>query len=146
VKRTMTSALAALVLFGFAGCGKPSDEQLVQEQVAAMNEVTSVLNTIQNDATAEAALPRLEKAVSRLAAANERTDKARAAKPQPKDPNQAMQQLNDPKAQQAVQQLMDAGFAMAAAAVQAQQKAPGKAAQIAAVMQKADTKPKGGNR
>ncbi len=92
MKTTMTTALAALMLFSFGGCAKASPEQLVQEQVAAMNEVTSVLNTIESDSSAEAALPRLEKATSRLAAANER-----AAQTQPKgaDSTKAMQQLND---------------------------------------------------
>ncbi len=142
MNRTVTTALAALVLFSF-GCGKPSQEQLVQEQVAAMNEVTSVLNTIDSDASAEAALPRLEKAVNRLAAANER-----AAKTQPKstDPSKAMEALNDPKVQQVVRQLMDAGMSMAAAAMKAQAKAPRKAEQIRATIEKASAKHAGGAR
>ena len=111
-----------------------------------MNEVTSVLNTIQNDASAESALPRLEKATSRLAAANERTEKFAKAQPQPTDPNQAMQQLNDPQNQQIVKQLMDAGMSMANAEMQAESKAPGKAAQIRALVQKANPQRGGGTR
>jgi hypothetical protein len=142
----MTTALAALVLFSVGGCGRPSREQLVQEQVAAMNEVTSVLNSITNDASADAALPRLEKAVGRLVTANDRSEAASKTQPQPKDANQAMQQLNDPQVQQAVKQLMDAGLAMAAAAMQAETKAPGKAAQIRAVMEKVNkTQSRGGS-
>jgi hypothetical protein len=140
----MTGTLAALVLFSFGGCGQPSREQLVQEQVAAMNEVTSVLNTIQDDATADAALPRLEKAANRLATANDRSERAANSQPQPKDADQAMKQLNDPQIQQVLTQLMEAGLTMATAEMQAEAKAPGKAAQLRAVLQKVNKTKSGG--
>jgi hypothetical protein len=133
MKRSFVFGTVLLALCGVAGC-KKSQEQLVRDQVGAMREVTAVLESIQDDASAQRALPRLEKAAARLQAANEA-----ALRSQPKggDPNKAFEKLNDPKVQAHVRELMEAGLKMMGAQMQALQKAPGKADQIQAVLRKA---------
>ena len=128
----------ALLLCGVSGC-KKSPEQLAREQVAAMNEATAVLESIQDDASAQRALPKLEKAAARIRAANEATMRSwgrnRSAGG---DPTKAFEKLNDPKVQEQIRQLTEAGFKLMAAQMQAVQRAPGKAAQIQAILNKAN--------
>jgi hypothetical protein len=133
MKRSALIAVLLLALCIAGGCQK-SQEQLVRDQVNAMHEVTAVLESIQDDASAQRALPKLEKAAARLKAAN---DAARRSQPKGGDPNKAFEKLNDPKVQAHVRELMDAGLKLVGAQLQAIQKAPGKADQIQAVLRKA---------
>jgi hypothetical protein len=133
MNRSFVFGTVLLVLCGVGGCQK-SQEQLVRDQVGAMREVTAVLESIQDDASAQRALPKLEKAAARLKAAN---DAALRSQPKGGDPNKAFEKLNDPKVQAHVRELMEAGLKMMGAQMQAVQKAPGKADQIQAVLRKA---------
>jgi hypothetical protein len=137
MSRSVTCGALLLVLCAAGGC-KKSQEQLVRDQLDAMHEATAVLESIQDDASAQRALPKLEKAAARLRAAN-----AAALRSQPKggDPNKALEKLNDPKVQAQVRQLMEAGLKMMGAQMQAVQRAPGNAEQIAAIMRKANVTP-----
>jgi hypothetical protein len=128
----------ALLLCGVSGC-KKSPEQLAREQVAAMNEATAVLESIQDDASAQRALPKLEKAAARIRAANEATMRSWGRdRSSGGDPSKAFEKLNDPKVQAQVNQLMEAGLKLMGAQMQAVQRAPGKAAQIQAILNKAN--------
>jgi hypothetical protein len=133
MKRSVVFGAALVALCAVSGCRK-TQEQLVRDQANAMHEVTAVLDSIQDDASAQRALPKLEKAAARLKAAN---DAALRSQPKGGDPNKAFEKLNDPKVQGYVRDLMEAGLKMMGAQMQAVQKAPGKADQIQAVLRKA---------
>lgn len=128
-------AFAAVLLFA-AGCPMmKSPQALMEEQVAAMNEVTSVLDGITDDATAAAAMPRLDKAAARLRAANEAARQTQTGKsgrqPTPEEMNRALEMAKP---------LMDAGLRMTAAALKAQVKAPLHAAKIKQVLDTASVR------
>jgi predicted DNA-binding transcriptional regulator YafY len=117
----------AVLLCGVCGC-KKSPEQLGREEVAAMNEAAAVLESIQDDASAQRALPKLEKASARIRAANEATMRSWSqGGNQNKSPN-------DPKVQEQIKQLTQAGARVLGAQMQATQRAPGQAARIQAIM------------
>jgi hypothetical protein len=138
MKRSSVFCVALLLLGGVSGC-KKGPEQLAREQVAAMNEATAVLESIQDDASAQRALPKLEKAAARIRAANEATMRSWGRNRSPSgDPSKAFEKLNDPKVQAQVNQLMEAGLNLMGAQMQAMQRAPGKAAQIQAILNKAN--------
>jgi hypothetical protein len=117
-----------ILLCGMSGC-KKSPEQLGRDQVAAMNEASAVLESIQDDASAQRALPQLEKAAARARAANEAVMRSWAR-------GGGQKALDDPKVTAQINQLTQAGLKMAGAQMQAMQRAPGKAAQIRAIMDK----------
>ncbi len=133
MKRSIMFGVALVLMCGVSGC-KKSFDQLAREQIAAINEVTAVLESIQDDTSAQRALPKLEKAAARLKAAN---DAAQRAQPRGGDPNKAFEKLNDPKVQAHIKQVIEAGFRMMAAQMQAVQKAPRTADKIQAILQKA---------
>ena len=119
--------LCVIVVAFVTGCPnlKPkSAQELIEEQVAAMNGVTAVLDEIVSDQAAVAAIPRLEKAAARLKAANDaaaRTQPKGGHQPTPEEMNQAMA---------AAAPLVDAALRMALAAQKAQMNAPKSAAKI----------------
>jgi len=104
---------------------------LSRDQLKAIEEVTSTLEKIQDDATADAVLPDLKKAAIRLRRINEQmmslqrvmTDADRAA---------AESQFKDPAVQQHIEKVMEAGSKMMDASFNAQLKAPGKRKEIQA--------------
>ena len=128
----MFRVLACLVLLvGFSGC-KKSAQALMDDQVAAMKGVTAALDEIADDASAAAALPKLERAATRLKSAN--LASARTANSggnrqvTPEEMNRAMEM---------VKPMMEAGLTMAATALKAQAKAPRHAAKIAEIVNSA---------
>lgn len=125
----MIRTLACLVvLASFSGC-KKSAQALMDDQLAAMKDVTAVLDSITDDGAAATALPKLERAAARLKSANQAS--ARTANSggnrqvTPEEMNRAMEM---------VKPMMEAGLAMAASALKAQTKAPQHAAKIAAIV------------
>jgi hypothetical protein len=130
MKRAALFALLLPALCVAGGC-KKSPEQLARDQVAAMNEAAAVLESIQDDASAQQALPKLEKAAARIRAANEATMRSWS---QGGSSSKPFEKLNDPKVQQQIKELTQAGVRLLGAQMQAMQRAPGKAAQIQAIM------------
>jgi hypothetical protein len=130
MKRSVLFGVVLLLLGGVSGC-KKSPEQLGRDQVAAMNEAAAVLESIQDDASAQRALPKLEKAAARIRAANEATIRSWS---QRGNSNKPFEKLNDPKVQEQIKELTQAGARVLGAQMQAMQRAPGKAAQIQAIM------------
>jgi hypothetical protein len=53
------------------GCNNTGPESALQEQIAALNDMAGILDSIRDDASAEATLPRLEQAAQRTAHANQ---------------------------------------------------------------------------
>jgi hypothetical protein len=129
MNRSAVFCVVVLLLCGVSGC-KKSAEQLSREQVAAMNEATAVLESIQDDASAQRSLPKLEKAAARARAANEAVMRSWARG------GGQQKALDDPNVTAQINQLTQAGMKMAGAQMQAMQRAPGKAAQIRAIMDK----------
>lgn len=132
----MSRILPGVVLLLLAaGCQK-GPEALVQDQLAGMKEITTTLDGITDDASAEAAMPKLEKAVARLKAANlaaSRTGRRGGGQPTPEEINRAMEMAKP---------LMEAGLAMTASAMKAQMKAPRHAARIAEILNSAGVGPR----
>ena len=120
IKRGRLLAWACLLL-AVAGCGRDTPESLIREQTAAMEEICTVLDSIKDDATAEAAMPRLEKACQRARRAHERAAAARhtltSADPMPDKAT--------------IQALVQVTMRMVTSALRAQSVAPQHAAKIA---------------
>ncbi len=124
----------ALVMALLPGC-KKSATALMEDQLAAMKGVTAVLETIQDDATAEAALPKLESAAARLKSAN------KAAARTATSGNRDASPENIQKAMEMAKPLIDAGMQMTVAAMTAQGKAPRHANTIARIVNSAGVDP-----
>jgi hypothetical protein len=122
---------AALLVFGVGGCGS-SEERLAKDQLSTMREMTTLLEGITDDASAQTALPKLEKAATRLGAINEKL-----ASRKPESEAKPMERLKDPQTQQQIRELTEAGLKLMAAQMQAVTRVPGKAEQIRAAMRKA---------
>ncbi len=67
MKKTIVLALTGVLLIGVSGCGSSP----AKEQVAALNEMTSILEGIKDDNSAQQALPKLEKAADKAREAGE---------------------------------------------------------------------------
>jgi hypothetical protein len=117
---------------------------LSREQLQAIEEMTTILEKIKDDAAAAAVLPDLRKAAARLRAVNE---KMMALQSEDTDPEAAAAKLNDPAIQKQIEKVIDAAGRMTDANLQAQLKAPGKRREIQATcdsanVPKAPKKPK----
>ena len=126
-----TSAGVAGPSTGVKFPGKPNPMDLSRDQLKAIEDVTAILEKIQDDASADAVLPDLKNAAVRLRRINEQmmslqrvmTDADRAA---------AEAQFNDPAVQKHIEKVMEAGSKMMDASFNAQLKAPGKRKEIQA--------------
>jgi hypothetical protein len=112
----------ALVLSGVVGCGGSS---AAKDQVAAVNEMASILEGIKDDKSADEALPKLEKAADKAREAGERV---------------ASSKLSADEASKYAKDLGDAQTKMSSAAAKAAMAAPSKSKQITAALAKAAPK------
>jgi hypothetical protein len=110
----------AFVLAGVVGCGGASSAG--KDQIAAVNEMASILDGIKDDKSADEALPKLEKAADKARAAGEKV---------------ASGKMSSDEATKYGKELGDAQAKMQAAAVKAAMAAPGKGKQITAALGKA---------
>lgn len=68
MKRTIGAALLSVALFGVGGCGQnlgSTPQETWKLSVANLKEMSTILGTVKDEATADAALPKLEAAVER---------------------------------------------------------------------------------
>jgi hypothetical protein len=125
---------------GVKAAGKHDPMTISREQLAALDEMTALLEKIQNDATAATVLPDLRKAAARLRAANEQMLALQADTKMSEA--EATARFNDPAVQKQIEQVIDATGRMMDAQLSAQLKAPGKRGEIAAVCESANVRPK----
>jgi len=123
------SCVLALALLAAAGCGSGNLGSTPQEtskfQVDNLKDMKTTLETIKDDATASAALPKLEQAVARQNALKKKMESYNLSM---EDAFKVMQNTAG--------EMANTGMAVAVAELNAVQKAPGKAGEIAAVFQK----------
>jgi hypothetical protein len=117
-----------VLTFGFVvlsavGCGGASSSG--KDQVAAINEMSSIMDGIKDDKSAEEALPKLEKAATK---AREAGEKVAAGK------------LSEDEATKYAKEVGEARAKMQASATKAASAAPGKSKQIVETLGKAAPK------
>ncbi len=126
MRNVVTLGLAVAMTLGLSGCGGSGGaEGVMKDMLANMNEMTATLESIKDDASADAAIPKLEKQSARM---KELTDKAKAMKLSPEE-DKKLQEKYKSQTDEAVKKMI-------AASVQAGMKAPKKAKEIAAAVQK----------
>jgi len=116
-------ALAAKV------AARPGPMEISREQLRALEEMTAALERIKDDATADAVLPELRKAATRLRAANEQME-ALQKEMSDTDRDAAQARFNDPEVQEQLNKVIDASARRMHASLDAQINAPGRRKQI----------------
>lgn len=120
MKKIFTLTLVFVVAAGVSGCGSAA-----KDQVAAINEMTTILDGIKDDQSADEALPKLEKAA----------DKARAAAEKV-----ASGKMSESDATKYLKESLEAQTKMQTAATKACSSAKGKSKEILAAIAKAQPK------
>lgn len=120
MKKTAGLMLALVLLSGVVGCGSAAKDQL-----AALQEMTSILDGIKDDRSADEALPKLEKAADRARQAGEKVVGSK---------------MSEGDATKYMKEMMEAQAKMQAAAVKAGSAAKSKGQQILAALAKAQPK------
>ena len=120
MKKMFVLALVFVILGGVSGCGSAA-----KDQVAAVNDMASILDGIKDDKSADEALPKLEKAADKARAGGEKV---------------AGSKMSESDASKYVKELMEAQTKMQAAAVKACSAAKGKSKQITDAIGKAQPK------
>jgi hypothetical protein len=121
MKKLVVLLFAFLLLGGLTGCGSSA----TNDQVAAVNEMATILEGIKDDKSAEEALPKLEKAADKARAAGEKV---------------ASGKLSEAEATKYAKELGEAQSKMQSAAMKAASAAKGKSQQITAALAKAAPK------
>jgi hypothetical protein len=126
MRRLFGLGLTLVVVCGFSGCGGGGPEGQLKEMISTMNQLADSLESIKDDASADAAIPKIESAAEKMG------DLAKKMKDQKlsKEEDKRLQDKYEKELQAATKR-------MQAAALKAIQKAPGKAQKIGAAMQKA---------
>lgn len=70
LRQILLAGLGLTLVLGLSGCGGGGADAAYKQQADAMNEVVVVLETITDDASADTAMPKLEKAVAKVQEAN----------------------------------------------------------------------------
>ena len=122
MKKTTVLVLALVLLGGVAGCGSASKDQLT-----AIDEMTSILEGIKDDKSADEALPKLEKAADKARAAGEKLSGSK---------------MSEAEATKYLKEISEAQSKMQTAAIKAASSAKGKSKQILAAIAKAQPKGK----
>jgi hypothetical protein len=120
------------LLLAVAGCARDSADAIITEQIAAMEEVITVLDSIKDDASAAAAMPRLEKACARARRAHERAEAT---------PKHALSEQMPDKAK--VQALIQTALHVVTATLRVQAVAPRHAAKVAELVNNSSIKEPG---
>jgi hypothetical protein len=121
--KKMFVLLFAFVLLGsLSGCGSSAGK----DQLAAVNEMASILEGIKDDKSAEEALPKLEKAADKARAAGEKVTAGGA--------------MSESEATKYAKEMADAQTKLMAASMKAAMAAKGKSKEISAALAKAQPK------
>jgi len=108
---------------------RPEPTEVSREQLRALEEMSAALEKIKDDATADAVLPELRKASTRLRAANEQME-ALQREATDADREAAKARFNDPEVQEQIKKVIDASARRMRASLQAQINAPGRRKEI----------------
>jgi hypothetical protein len=121
MKKMFVLLFAFVLLGGLTGCGSSAGK----DQIAAVNEMASILEGIKDDKSAESALPGLEKAADKARAAGEKV---------------ASSKMSSDEATKYGKELADAQTKLMAASMKAAMSVPGKSKEISAAVAKAQPK------
>jgi hypothetical protein len=127
MKKVLTLGFSLVLLCGLSGCGGSAAESILKEQLGLMNDITGYMETIKDDASADAAMPKIEKAIQRM---KELEDKLKTIKM----PSGEKKRLED---QYIGKELPAAAAKMKTALEGVMKKVPNKGLQIAMILQKA---------
>jgi TolA-binding protein len=104
---------------------RPGPMEISREQLRALEEMAVALEKIKDDATADAVLPELRKAATRLRAANEQME-ALQREASDADREAAKARFDDPEVQEQLKKVTDASARRMQASLEAQLNAPGR--------------------
>src|SRR5690348_1314549 len=121
MKKMFVLLCACLLLGGLMGCGSSG----TTDQIAAVNEMATILDGVKDDKSAEEALPKLEKAADKARVAGEKV---------------ASSKLSESEATKYAKELSEAQSKMSASAMKATLAAPKKSKDISAALAKAAPK------
>ncbi len=65
-KRLLAAPLAAAIMLALTGCGGDSHDAIAEDQMQVMDEMVDILSDIDDEASAKAAKPKLEKLGERM--------------------------------------------------------------------------------
>ena len=108
MKKYIGLGVLAIIVAGAALSGALSGnaDDVMEEMVKAMREIGDTLDTIQDEASAQAAKPRLEQGVGKLQEINERAAKVRVTKSE----DERITQKYQPKLNELQQRFLNAGL------------------------------------
>jgi hypothetical protein len=72
LRKMLIAPLAATLMLALAGCGSDSHEKVVDDAIAAMQELVDVLKTVDDEESAEAAKAKVEKIAAKMKKIGER--------------------------------------------------------------------------
>jgi curli biogenesis system outer membrane secretion channel CsgG len=123
MKKMFVLLFAVLLSGALSGCGSAS---AAKDQIAAVNEMASILEGVKDDKSAEEALPKLEKAADKARAAGEKVASGGA--------------MSESEATKFSREMGEALSKMQSAAMKAASAAKGKSKQITETLAKAQPK------
>ena len=123
--------LALVLLVGVNGCGGGGPEGIIKDKNATTKEIAGILEGIKDDASADAAMPKLDKACEKLGDLNKKFFEINISM----EEMGKLLQKNSAESTEASQKLKTATES-------AQKAAPGKTAQITAALAKSVAMPK----
>ena len=123
MKKCIGLGLALVLLCGVSGCGSSEAEEAAKDLIATMNELTAILNGIKDDASADAAIPKIEKQAEKMSVLNRKMKLNKLTAEEDKKLEEKYRA-----------QVAEAGKKLAGAMASAIQKAPRKAQQILAAV------------
>jgi hypothetical protein len=121
----LTLGVVLVAACGLGGCGGSKAENAIKESIATVNEMAQALESVKDDASADAAIPRLQKAAQRF----QEIAKQRAAFKLDPTEEKRLQEQYMPEMSKAMQKLI-------VAATSAAFKAPKKARDMTAALAK----------
>jgi hypothetical protein len=119
MRKLLGIGLALFIVCGFSGCGSGGPEAQVKEMISLLNQLSDALESIKDDASADAAIPKIESIAEKLSALGKRMKEEKPSKEEDKRLQEKYQK-----------EVMDAQQRMQKAIVSAALKAPGKAMKL----------------
>jgi uncharacterized protein YoxC len=124
MRKLLTFGFSLVLVCGLSGCDS-SAETTIKEMIAAVEDLTKIFESITDKASAEAALPKLQKAAERVHELGQKVKNLKVTKGEQE------------KLQKYLSQMETAAKKLATAAINATMKAPDKAKDIMAALTKA---------
>jgi hypothetical protein len=128
MRKVLGCGLALVLVCGVSGCGSSAAEQTMKDTIAAENELADIMEGIKDDASAEAAIPKMEKVGERM---KEIVRKVKSLK-MTKDEEKKLQEKYKPEMEKMQERLKNATMNLV-------KKAPGKSQKVMQAFMKVQT-------